>query len=167
MAKKVLLIISGILKSVMAGIILIIGAFSFLINGTLKSMYSETEDILYEFVDIMIGIDEKAYSFLLDYDVEQVLDFVMSFVSKVGIALIVLGAIILIFAILTFLIAKDKIELNKTTKIIFIIVMLIGTLVFSVSNILTIIALYLNGKNKNIINTSDDKLDNIPEYHIS
>jgi len=167
MAKKVLLIISGILKSLLSAVLLVIGAFTFIINSALKSMYSQAEDILNEFVDIMIGIDANAYSFLLDYNMEEVLNFVMSFVSKVGIFLLIFGAIVLVFAILTFMIAKNKIVLNKTTKIIFIIAMLIGTLIFNISNILTIIALCLNRKNKDEIRIQDDKLDNIPEYHIS
>ena len=171
MARKVLLIISGILKSIAGAGLLIIGGLIFIINGSLKAMYSKAEDALNEFVDIMVGIDEKAYGFLLEYNMEQVLDYVMSFVSKVGIVILILAVLVTLFAVLTFLIMKNKIVLNQGTKIIFIISMLICTLVFSISNVLTIIALCLGNKhknkNKNDNITQNDGLDSIPEYHIS
>lgn len=167
--KKPFLIISGILKCFCSALFLLIAGIIFLMKDVLKAVMLDMGTASKEFVDEMMAIDPEEYLFLTTYTEEQVLDYMMSTINTVGWIFLVLGIFILVFGVLSFIISKNGGYLPLGKRIAFIATMLVTTMIFSLSNILTVVALCTGNGARN--NTKQNKISeeekDIPHYEIS
>ena len=163
--KKPFLIISGVLKCLCSGLLLLFAGVIFLLKDLLKSVMKEMGTAVSEFVTAMVEMDPVEYAFLQAYTDDQVLDYMMGTINTVGWLFLIMGIIILTFAILTFVISKNGGYLPMGKRITFTIVMLATTLLFSLSNILTVVALFTGNGSREPKKVEENK--DIPHYEIS
>lgn len=163
--KKPFLIISGVLKCLCSGLLLMFAVVIFLMKDLLKTVMKEMGTAVSEFVTSMMETDPIEYAFLQTYTDDQVLDYMMGAINTVGWIFLIMGLIILTFAVLTFVIAKKGGYLPLGRRLLFIITMLATTLLFSLSNILTVVALCTGNGSKEPKKVEGK--DDIPHYEIS
>ncbi len=164
-ARNVLLIIAGVLKTIVASLMLFFGLLSLVLSGLIRTMYEQSPDALHKSAKELAEADAR-YEYLLDYTDAQLVDFMMHVVMILCAVAIIWGLIILTIGIFNFLYVKySEIFLDgKKWKIIMIVV----TWVFSpivVSTILTTIALAL-GRRKKINNNDKNTSPDIESFQV-
>lgn len=148
-AKKVLFKTSGIVKIVVSSMAIVLFLLVMLISRTLiETMFSDIEGFT-EMINEMVESD-PSLSYLQDYDLAQLQNYLVSAVNSLSLFVIFLGIAGIVFGIFNLIFAKkyDIMLANKTGKKV---TFMIFSLLFYpglVTNILTIIALFLKDKKK-------------------
>ena len=148
-AKNILYLLAGIFNCVFGGLMVIFSLMAFLIKGTIRTAYAQSESVLKDFVEELVAIDDK-FSYLLDYNSEQVTDFIMKLVTIFALSVLLVGLIWIAFGVFNILFSNIwKFEINKKKgwRITFIVLSWL-LLWFNISNILTTIAACLKVKIK-------------------
>ena len=148
-AKNILYLLAGICNCVFGGLMVLFSLMAFLIKGTIRSAYIQSEAVLKDFVEELVSIDEE-FSYLLDYSSEQVVDFIMKLVTIFAVCVLVMGLIWIAFGVFNILFSsvwKFEIQKKKGWRITFVVISWL-LLWFNVSNILTTIAAFLKVKIK-------------------
>ena len=149
-ARKVLYICSGVFNCVIGGLGCLLGLLFFVLTKVVKNMFSESTDLIDEFVKELAATSSE-YEYLLDASKEDIVSFIMKIVFIISAVLIVLGLIWITFGVFNCLLStRHGLVFGKrpVLKALFIIASWL-LLTFNIANITTTIAACLKNKNDN------------------
>lgn len=145
--KKVLFTTSGIIKLVASGIVLLIFGLALLLTGVIKKGFLENYDELLNMINELVAEDSQ-YAYLLELDKVALVDEIMTPVTLICVFFIFMSLTGITFGVFNLVFANkyQTMLMNKTgKKVIYLICMLLFNWGI-VTNILTIIALFLKDK---------------------
>ena len=149
-ARKVLYICSGVFNCVIGGLGCLLGLLFFVLTKVIKNMFSESTDLIDEFVKELAATSSE-YEYLLDASKEDIVSFIMKIVFIISAVLIVLGLIWITFGVFNCLLStRHGLVFGKrpVLKALFIVASWL-LLTFNIANITTTIAACLKNKNDN------------------
>lgn len=145
--KKVLFTTSGIIKLVASGIVLLIFGLALLLTGVIKKGFLENYDDLLNMINELVAQDSQ-YAYLLELDKVALVDEIMTPVTLICVFFIFMSLTGITFGVFNLVFANkyQTMLMNKTgKKVIYLVCMLLFNWRL-VTNILTIIALFLKDK---------------------
>lgn len=138
-AKKVLYILSGVIKCVVGGFALLICLLMLLLQSVLRGVLESSPDILNEMIK---GLTESEdMDFLLGYTQSEQLDYVFGIITKFALIVGLICAVWIVLAVFLFILAKriSDDDFCKKTSIVLTVASWIVSM-FTISTILTTIA---------------------------
>lgn len=149
-ARKILYICSGVFNCVVGGIGCLLGLLFFALTKVIKNMFSNSTDLIEEFVKELAATSTD-YEYLLDASKDEIVSFIMRIVLIISIVLIVLGLVWITFGVFNCLLSGRHVRVfgkRPVLKVLFIIASWL-LLTFNIANITTTIATFLKDKNDN------------------
>lgn len=149
--KKVLFTTSGIIKLVASGIVLLIFGLAILLTGVIKKGFLENYDELLNMITELVAEDSQ-YAYLLELDKVALVDEIMTPITLICVFFIFMSLTGITFGVFNLVFANkyQTMLMNKTGKKVTYLVCLLLFNWGIVTNILTIIALFLKDKQINI-----------------
>lgn len=147
--KKILFTTSGILKIIISAFGVLIFALVLLLSGMLKETLLSDVEALNEMMNELVAID-SSYAYILEMSSEEFVNYIMNMLNTLSIFVLLMCISGIVLGIFNLVFAKKydtMLAHHKGKKIIFMIVNLIcywGV----VTNVLTIIALWLKDEQK-------------------
>lgn len=148
-AKKILFTISGILKLVAGGFLILVFGLALLLSNTLKEVLLSDFSVIQSVIDEMIALD-PSFTYLQEMTSAEIVEFIMTPVNAICIFLLVMGICGVVFGIFNLIFAKKYNEMlaGKTgKKVLFMILNLLFYWGLA-TNVLTIVALFLKDSPK-------------------
>lgn len=145
--RRILYLVAGIFNCIIGGIAMLFGALFLLLSKTIKTMFSQSTEMLQEFAEELAEADSN-YEYLLEASQEEILDFVLSVVNKFKLIVIIFAVIFIAFGVFNILLRRmhDRVFTGrKWLKIVFVAASWL-ILIFNIFNICTTIAVFMKHK---------------------
>ena len=147
-ARKILYMISGVLKIVAGGACALIGFLVFIARSVINKVFSGADDLLLEMSKELVAEDAK-YQYLIDGGKEVQMEFVMKVCNIFGICVILFAMICILLGILNIIMSRKAGYLTKEkAKGIFLMIFCWIFNFFALSTILSTIAAFLHSKKR-------------------
>ena len=146
---RILFIIAGILRSLVAGIVALFTFIIFAIRSLIKNMFLASPEMIDSLIKELVTIDTK-YEYLSQNDIEQNVDFIIGIVDKLCLVALIWVLIVVALAVFSFICGKkckSNMNIVNWQTITMVIVSWVCPLA-TISAILTTIAVFYKKKPK-------------------
>ncbi len=139
-AKKVLYLLSGLLKVIVAGFVFLIAALIVLLRGLFRTILNTDQTIVNQMIDGMAEASSE-YAYLQAYTHTEKVDYVLGVTTRFGLVIGLIAAIWIAVAVLLFIHCKriSRDDTRKTRSIVYTVISWVVS-PLAISTILTTIA---------------------------